>query len=339
MPKKNENNTLTISKIAKTLSDEAAAWDFVEKMRWSNGVVCPHCGAIDNAYFLEPQSGERITSTGKKSYRRVWKCGACREQFSVLVGTIFEDSKIPLSKWLLAIHEMCADKNGISSCELARKLDITQKSAWHLGHRIRYAMQRAPLVEKLKGTIEADETYFGGEAKFMHKSKREKKITGRGTVGKVPVFSIVARDGEVRSQTMKNVNGDSVSDVLNTNVDSTATLMTDTSTVYPKAGKEFSAHEVVDHSAGEYVRKSKNGKAHINTAEGHFSQLKRSIDGTHHHVSEKHLDRYLAEFDFRRNTRKQKDGARTEDSIIRTGGKRLTYRTPIEGADILVKAD
>lgn len=333
MPKKIERKTLTLSKIAKMYSDEEAAYLYLESIRWANGVVCPHCGAIDKAYCLEPQNGTRVTRTGKKSYHRVWKCGECREQFSVLVGTIFEDSKIALSKWLLAFHEMSADKNGISSHELARKLDITQKSAWHLAHRIRYAIARPPLSDKLQGTVEADETYFGGKAKFMHKAKREREIQGRGTVGKVPVFSIVNRGGEVRSQVIAEANSETVRQPLTENVDTQATLNTDTSPIYNQVGKEFAKHETVDHGKEEYVR----GTAHINTTEGHFSQLKRSIDGTHHHVSKKHLGRYLAEFDYRYTTRKQEDGLRTEEAIKRTVGKRLTYRKPIENAETLVK--
>ncbi|MBI5034517.1 MAG: IS1595 family transposase [Chloroflexi bacterium] len=333
MPKKIERKTLTLSKIAKLYSDEEAAYLHLESIRWSNGVVCPHCGSVNHSYLLNPQNGERITRTGTKSYRRVWKCGECREQFSVLVGTVMEDSRIPLSKWLLAFHEMSADKNGISSHELARKLDITQKSAWHLAHRIRYASERPPLSDKLQGTVEADETYFGGKAKNMHKAKREREIQGRGTVGKTAVLAVVERGGEVRSQVVENVNDATVRPILKANVDPQAILNTDTSPVYNQVGKEFAKHETVDHGKEEYVR----GTAHINTAEGHFSQLKRSIDGTHHHVSAKHLDRYLAEFDYRYTTRKQEDGLRTEELIKRAVGKRLTYRKPIENSETLVK--
>ncbi len=325
MPKKNERKTLTLSALAKAYSDEEAAYQYLEKLCWSNGVVCPHCGSVDKAHYIEPKTDIRTTRTGTKTYRRIWWCAECRKEFSVLVGTIFEDSKIPLSKWLLAFQELCGDKNGISSCELARKLDITQKSAWHMAHRIRYAISRSPVAEKLNGTVEADETYFGGTAKNMHKAKREKMISGRGTVGKVPVFSVVERGGEVRSQVMPNVNGKNVEKALTQNVEKSATLNTDTSTVYPQAGALFAKHETMDHGAGEYVCKTENGKAHINTAEGHFSQLKRSIDGTHHHVSAKHLDRYLAEFDYRYTTRQQDDGTRTQDAIRRAVGKRLKY--------------
>ena len=317
---------LNFSVIAKKYSDEAEAYKFLESVRWENGVVCPHCGSVNTAKFISPRHGERTTRNGTKSYRRVWLCGACKKQFSVLLGTIFEDSRIPLSKWLLAIHGLNSDKNGISSHELARKLGITQKSAWFMAHRIREAMTHSPLASKLSGTVEADETYIGGKAENMHKWKREQVIKGRGTVGKTPVFTIVARGGEVRSQVMKNVTGKHVQSALRANVDPRAALMTDTSTVYPQAGKEFASHETVDHSAGEFVR----GAAHVNTAEGFFGQLKPSLRGTYRHVSDKHLNRYLSEFDYRYTTRKTADGNRTLSAIQQAHGKRLTYAALIQ---------
>ena len=311
------SENLTLSKIAKHFSDEGEAYKLVERLRWPSGPVCPHCGSLDHAYFLEPQEGARKTRTGNTSHRRVWKCGDCRKQFSVLVGTVFEDSRIPLSKWLLAIHMMCSNKNGISAHELHRTLGVAYRSAWFMAHRIRYAMARPPLVDKLSGVIEADETYVGGKAK----GKR-----GRGAANKTPVVTLVERGGEARSQAVKKVTGDTVRKVLHENVQPQANLMTDSYHVYALPGKEYASHETVDHGAKEYSR----GNVHINTAEGFFSQLKRSIDGTFHHVSERHLDRYLAEFDYRYTHRKQKDGEKTEDTIRRTTGKRLTYQKPVE---------
>lgn len=192
--------TLNLSTIGKYFSDEEAAYELIEKLRWTQGPICPHCGSVNRSYFLTPINGYRKTRTGRTTYRRVWKCADCRQQFSVLVGTIFEDSKIPLSKWLLAIHMMCQGKNGVSAHELYRTLDITYKSAWFMAHRIRYAMARPPLVDqlaavaeedKLDGIVEADETYIGGKAK----GKR-----GRGAANKTPVVSLVERGGDVRSQ-------------------------------------------------------------------------------------------------------------------------------------------
>lgn len=281
-----EPTTFNLSTLAKQFSDEEAAHKLLEEWRWPNGPVCPHCGSENRAYFLEPKGGARATRRGKTTVRRVWKCAVCRKQFSVLVGTIFEGSHIPLSKWLLAIHMLSSDKNGTAAYELHRTLGITPRSAWFMAHRIRLAMAREPLVDMLRGTVEADETYIGGKAH----GKR-----GRGAANKTPVFTLVERGGEVRSQVMHRITGENVRAVMHEHIDRSATLNTDSYAVYRKPGQDFAAHETVDHGAGEYVR----GDAHVNTAEGYFSQLKRSIDGTHHHVSERHLDRYLAEFDYR----------------------------------------
>jgi len=321
---------LTLKEITPVFSDEAAAYRLVESLRWPDGQprTCPHCDASApdaKFYFLKPREGARTRSDRAKpstSYRRVWKCSKCRRQFSVLVGTTFSDSHIPLHKWLMAIHLMCSGKNGVSAHELHRLLGIDIKSAWYMGHRIRYAMAQPPLVVKLDGIVEADETYVGGKAKNMHRAKREATITGRGGIDKTPVFTLVARGGEVRSQVMHEVTGKNIEKVLYEQVSKNAQLMTDALSAYREPGKAFATHETVEHGAGEYVR----GIAHINKAEGYFSQLKRSIDGTHHHVSARHLHRYLNEFDWRYNTRKMPDADRTVWTIQRAAGKRLTYR-------------
>ncbi len=316
---------LNLSEIAKTLSDESEAYKFLESVLWKNGVVCPHCGSVDDAQYLPPRNGERKTKKGHPTHRRIWQCNSCCKQFSVLVGTIFEDSHIPVSKWLIAIHEMCAAKNGVSALELSRKLGISYRPAWHMAHRIRFAITRGVLAQMIKGTVEADETYIGGKARFMYKAKREKVIKGRGMIGKTPVLTIIERGGDARSQVITAINQKEMPAPLAANVDSSATLMTDTQSAYTEAAKQFAKHETVDHTKGEYVRGGANG-AHINTVEGYFGQLKRSINGTYHHVSEKHLDRYLAEFDYRYSTRKSVDGDRTMRAIEQTRGKRLIYR-------------
>ena len=309
--------TLNLSTISKHFSSEEAAYELIESLRWPDGPICPHCGSVDHAYFLSPLNGYRTTRTGNVSYRRVWECADCHKQFSVLVGTIFEDSKIPLSKWLLAFHLLCQGKNGVSACELQRTLDITYKSAWFMAHRIRYAMSSSDGSEPLTGIVEADETYIGGKAH----GKR-----GRGAANKTPVVTLVERNGEARSQVMEHVTGKNIKATLEAQVSKDAQLMTDELNVYTEAGKSFASHETVEHGKGEYVR----GKAHINTAEGYFSQLKRSIDGTHHHVSAFHLHRYLNEFDYRYNTRKITDSERTQQAIQQTTGKRLMYQQPTE---------
>lgn len=231
-------NELTTSNIARRFSDEESAWALVERLRWPTGPVCPHCGVVGSATYIAPKSGYRRTRAGNISYRRLWQCReqVCGQQFSVLVGTVMEDTKIPVGKWLLAMHMMCSGKNGVSAHELHRTLGITYKSAWFMAHRIRYAMEMPLIGVKLSGTVEADETYIGGKAKNMHKSRRAVRITGRGGVGKVPVVTLVERGGEARSQVMRPVSGQNIAQTLEEHVDPTAALMTDESSVYLQAG-------------------------------------------------------------------------------------------------------
>lgn len=328
MPKAHpKGQKITLDYIARNFSDENEAYLFLERLRWPNGPVCPHCQGT-KAYFLQPK-GDRYTRTGHATQRRVYKCASCRKQFSVLIGTIFEGTKIPLYKWLMAIHMMCANKNGVAAYELHRTLEITNKSAWFMAHRIRKALEREPLAGMLMtGTVEVDETYIGGRPRRANNAPRMsmKEAARHRMDNKVPVVSLVQRGGEVRSRVMKKVTSANLGKLLHENVNPRSTLMTDGLSFYRKPGQGFTRHEAVDHSLGEYVR----GDAHINTAEGYFSQLKRSIDGTHHHVSEQHLHRYLGEFDFRYNTRKLQDGERTVLAIRMAEGKRLRYRDPLK---------
>jgi transposase-like protein len=215
------NTDLTYSKIAKQYSNEEAAYKFLEATRWENEILCPHCQNI-GADFIKPEK-ERKTRTGKVTYRRIWRCHNCKKQFSVLVGTIFEDSRVPLSKWLLAIHELNADKNGISSCELSRKLGITQKSAWFMAQRIRFAMAHTRLETKLTGMVEVDETYIGGSEKNKHANKQTTGTHGRSTKTKTAVVSAVQRDGSVYSTSMKTVSSKNIREVLKERVSHTAT--------------------------------------------------------------------------------------------------------------------
>jgi len=323
---------MNLSTLAKHFSDEAAAWELVEKMRWPDGPVCPRCGDTNRAYFIKPRNGTRTTSTGRVTYRRLWKCKACRKPFSVLVGTIFERSQVPLSKWLLALYLMSASKNGVAANELRRTLGVTQATAWFMLHRLREAM-RASSFETMRGTIVADETWIGGNISRMNKQARERLAERRNAPGglktasnKTPVLSLInATTGEVRSQVVANVDGASLRKVISEQVDMAGSrLWTDEGSWYERMGEEFIAHNTVNHSADEYVD-YKTG-ASTNRAEGFFSQLKRSIDGTHHHVSREHLHRYLAEHDFRFSTCKMSDTARMERIIDQADGRRLTYR-------------
>jgi transposase-like protein len=252
----------------------------------------------------------------------VWKCKPCLKQFTVTVGTIFENSRIPLSKWLLAIHLLCSSKKGMSAHQLHRNLGVTYKSAWFMAHRIRFAMGQPPLVDKLNGTVEADETYIGGKAKNMHKREREKRIKGRGAVDKAPVFTLVERDGRVLSAHVERVTADNLKAVLQECVEADANLCTDESPTYHSIGGEFASHESVNHKRGEYVR----GAAHVNSAESFHALLKRGVHGVYHHWSVKHLHRYLSEFDFRYNLRRMQDGERTMKALAGFEGKRLMYK-------------
>lgn len=315
---------LTLFDIFQKYSDEDKAREFVENLRWPDGPVCPHCEST-KVYRLTPKA-----TSIKPGRKGLLKCGSCRKQFTVMVNTIFSDSHIPLSKWVIAIHLLCASKKGISAHQIYRMLSLkSYKSAWFMMHRIRYAMTQEPLCNKLNGTVECDETYIGGKAKNMHKSERERKIKGRGAVNKAPVMTLVERDGRVRSQHVERVTEENLTRVLREHVDSSASVMTDEFTSYNNIAQYFASHESVNHKSGEYAR----DKAHINTAESVHALLKRGVHGVYHHWSVKHLSRYLTEFDFRFNLRKAKDGTRTGEVIKAVVGKRLMYKEPIRKSD------
>lgn len=286
--------------------NEDVAREYLEYKRWPNGVICPHCGAI-GAYRIEGKVASK-----KPARKGVWTCKSCRKQFTVKVGTIFEDSHIPLHQWLSAIQFLCVSKKGMSAHQLHRMLNITYKSAWFMAHRIRLAMEQPTVIATLKGIVEADETYIGGKSH----GKR-----GRGAENKTPVFALVERGGDVRSFKTERVTAKNLSQKIHENVDKTATIMTDEFQAYRNLGKEYE-HHTVNHGIGEYVR----GNVHTNTAEGFFSILKRGVNGVYHHISAQHLDRYLAEFGFRYNARKVDDMARVDIALNQIEGKRLTYK-------------
>ena len=235
---------MNLNDIAKNFSDEDKARKFLEAQRWAKGTVCPHCGAEGESYRLQPKEN------GKTHVRAgVWKCGGCRKQFTVRVGTIFEDSHIPLNKWLMAIHLLCASKKGMSAHQLHRMLGVTYKSAWFMAHRIRYAMSQEPLLSKLSGIVEVDETYVGG--------KRKGTKPGRPGMQshKAPVVSLVQRKGNVRSFHVPRITGHNLKKVIRENVSTESSVMTDDYNLYRGLKKEYASHDVIRHKFKQYARR------------------------------------------------------------------------------------
>jgi transposase-like protein len=302
-------------------TNEDKAREHLEALRWPQGPFCPHCGSL-SAKRLPLQRGRPTKAHPEGAERKgVVQCNDCRKQYSVTVGTVFESSKIPLHKWLLANHLLCASKKGMSAHEIHRLLGITYKSAWFMCHRIREAMKDTnpgPLGGEGK-TVEADETYVGG---------KQKNRAFRKVAPKQMVVSLIERDGKARSFHVANVQGGNLRSILVTNVDRASTLMTDQAHTYWAVGREFAAHGRVLHNGREYAV----GERHSNTAENFFSIFKRGVIGTYHHLSEAHLHRYTAEFDFRYNTRKDTDAERSDLALKGIAGKRLTYRRPDQSA-------
>ena len=308
-------------------TNEDKAREHLEALRWPQGPFCPHCGSL-NAKRLPLQRGRPTKAHPEGAERKgVVQCNDCRKQYSVTVGTVFESSKIPLHKWLLANHLLCASKKGMSAHQLHRMLGITYKSAWFMFHRIREAMKPSTPLPPMGGygrAIEADETFVGGRDKNRHANKRS-NAKGSKLHEKMAVVSLVERGGEVRSFHVANVTGPLLRNILVTNADRGSWLMTDEHAGYKAVGKEFTGHGVVAHSRGEYGR---HGVFHSNTIENFFSIFKRGVIGTYHHLSQAHLHRYTAEFDFRYNTRKDTDDERSDLALKGIAGKRLTYRRP-----------
>lgn len=305
--------------MAPQFHNEELAVEYLERLRWANGRACPHCGVVDS----DERGHYRINRKG--SARKLWKCFSCRKQFSVTIGTIFEDSHVPLHKWLLAFYLLCSSKKGMSAKQLERMLKVTNKTAWFMCHRIRWAMAEPAFTEKLSGVVEADETYIGGKARNRRKryGADHTKNLGRGT-GKAPVMVVVERGGHARSAHVANVTSDSLKGVIREHVDRSARVMTDAYPSYKGLQHEFATHEVINHQLDEYVR----GDVYTNTAESFFAILKRGVNGVYHHVSEAHLHRYLSEFDFRYNNREANgvdDAERTRRALAGAEGKRLMY--------------
>ena len=293
----------------KHFHNEASAYAFVEGLIWPNGPTCPHCGGVERISKME----------GKSTRMGVYKCYQCRKPFTVKIGTIFESSHIPLRYWLQAIHLIASSKKGISANQLHRTLGITLKSAWFMAHRVREAMKSNSL-EPLGGAgkiVEADETFVGMKIGFKR---------SRGAVHKMKVLSLVERGGSVRSQRLAVLSRSGIEQAIREHVHPESRIMTDTAAYYRKPLLGFAGHEKVNHEQDEYVR----GEAYTNTLEGYFSLFKRGMRGVYQHCREKHLHRYLAEFDFRYNNQVAlgvNDEARAAHLVEGVVGKRLTYRT------------
>lgn len=296
--------------------DEEAAFRFVEGLIWSNGPVCPKCGVVDRISAIKANPEKRVRYGLKK-------CGQCKSQFTVRMGTIFEESKLPLHKWLQAIYLMCSSKKGISAKQLERTLEVTYKTAWFLAHRIREAMRSGELAPfgQDGGAVEVDETYIGREPG---------KPVKRAFHHKMKVLSLVDRStGQVRSVVVDNIRPATIAPIVLDNLHREARLMTDEAGHYLAVGREFAEHGIVRHGQDEYVS-TDDRTIHTNTIEGYFSIFKRGMKGVYQHCSKKHLHRYLAEFDFRYSNRSAlgcEDQERAMRAVIGGIGKRLTYQT------------
>jgi transposase-like protein len=300
---------------APAFTDDNAAREAMEAVLWPNGPVCPRCRAT-----------ARIGKVSGKSARPgLHYCGGCKRQFTVTVGTIFERSKVPLSKWWLAVHLLAASKKGMSSHQLMRMLGVTYQTAWFMTHRIREAMRAGGFLPPMGGegaVVEADETFIGRK-KGMPKR--------RSYAHKHAVLSLVERGGKVRSFHVDGTKAADVVPIIKENVARETRMMTDKAGQYGQLKKHFASHEAVHHGADEYVR----GDVHTNTVENYYSVFKRGMKGVYQHCSEKHLHRYVAEFDFRHNNRSKlgvEDAQRRALVIQGARGKRLMYRRPDEAA-------
>jgi transposase-like protein/IS1 family transposase len=295
----------SLIEMVRAFPDEQSCIDHLRALRWQDGAFCPYCGS------------ERVYDF---SDGRTHKCADCRQRFSIKVGTIFEDSKVPLQKWFMAIYLATSHKKGIASTQLARDIGVTQKTAWFMVHRLRSAMETQSFNAPLEGEVEVDETFVGGKAHNKHANKRDGKPGGTAS-GKAIVVGAVQRKGKVVARKIEDVSARTLTEFVRKNVADTVELVsTDQWTGYRHLRHEF-PHEIIKHAAKEYVR----GKVHTQTIEGFWSLLKRGIVGIYHHVSAKHLDRYVAEFTYRYNTRSAGEGERMNSYLARVGG-RLTYR-------------
>jgi transposase-like protein len=310
-----ERDELNLITLAQEYSSDEKARAFLESKLWPNGPVCPHCkndGKAKPNSKLEPKEGSK--SAVRKG---VYFCGACREQFTVTVGTIFEGSHMPIGKWLMAIFILCSSKKSISANQMSRMLKVQYKTAWFMLHRLRHAVSpESPLTNLLKGEVEVDETFVGGKGFRCSQSRR-----------KTPVVALIERGGNMQTRVVSNVTQKNLGQVLHECVSKDADVHTDELPAYRNPLKDWKSHSTVVHSHHKYSRRNPDGTVSgINHCESFFSLLKRGVYGSWHHVSREHLPKYANEFAFRWNTRGQTDGERMETAIGMVTGKRLTYR-------------
>jgi transposase-like protein len=308
-----QGKPLNWSELGPYFASEAGARLLLERMRWPEGPSCPKCKQTTTVYRMRARA-----ESVKPGRAGLLRCRACKRQFTVTTGTVFEDSHIPMTKWLQAIYLLTASKKGMSAHQLHRMLGMTYKAAWFMAHRLRYAMSTNPFDSKLSGTVEVDETYVGGKVRF---DRGAKSVDWRKA--KTPVVALVERGGRVRAFPMERVTAETLGAAITEHVEQDAVMMTDELMAYRKAvdGRE---HHHTSHGEREYVR----GNVHSNTVEGFFSLLKRGITGVYHHVGKGHLAKYCDEFSFRYDARKVSDADRAELLVWGAEGKRLTYKQP-----------
>ena len=312
-----------IPQLPKACGDEAAAVEFFESMRWEGGAACPRCGDVDVRQMQDRD--------GNRNARFLWRCKGCKKQFTVRVGTIMEDSPLPLRVWALAFWLACAGKKGVAAKQLERQAGISYKSALFVLHRIRWAMADNG-GSLLTGTVQVDETYVGGKPRKMSKQEREamlargeelpKPTRGRGRGKHVPVVAAMeSATGRVRTRVVADVTGENLREALSEMVSRNAVLHTDEFNGYRSIARDYAGHETVNHSIREYAR----GSVTTNGCEGFFARMERSVIGVHHRMSRKHLHRYASHMEFLHNTRGSTDGVRVRTAIQAGDGKRLTY--------------
>src|SRR5260370_5921459 len=303
------SSSAVINQMPLACADERAAVEFFEAQRWGDTPCCMQCGSVNVYKMVDRKTGER-------NKRFLWRCHDCKQQFTVRIGTVFEESRLPLRHWCYAFWRASTSKKGVSALEIKRQTQCSYRTALFLMNRIRFAMAPDGATPKLNGVVECDETYVGGKPRYKGISKR-----GRGT-NKQPVFAAVERNGKIRRRVIADVDGETLKDAIREMVNNQSLIYTDGNPSYRCIGEEYAGHESVNHSAKEYAR----GDVNTNTVESSFALVKRGIVGIYHNVSKKHLHRYIRQYDFMWNNRELNDGERMVLAIREAEGKRLRYK-------------